>query len=383
MNPEQITARPPVAAPAAKRETYLDTLRVYLTMLVIFHHAAVTYGAPGGWYYSEPVGGLVPGLLLTVFVSTNQSFFMGLFFFLSAYFILPSLARKSTLKFMLDRLKRLGIPLIVYSFLLTPAILTVVHWGDGVDFVGYAFHREQWIQVGVLWFTLALLIFSALYCVLYATGTVKKQSLRLPGDWQIAAFAIGLGIISFIIRIYFPVGWTLQPFGFQPGHFTQYIALFTLGIVAYRNQWLEALTYARGRKWLFVALGVLLIGFPGMYSLKIILKSDLDAFLGGLTIESFASAVWEQFMGISIILALLGMGKSVWTRQGGLLKAMSRSAYAVYIIHPLVLVTASVVLKDFALPSLVKFVLAGGSAVLLSFVAGAVLVRIPGVKEVV
>ncbi len=69
------------------REVYLDNLRVYLTILVIFHHAAVTYGAPGSWYYSETLtGGLVPGILLTLFVSTNQSFFMGLFFFFVGLF---------------------------------------------------------------------------------------------------------------------------------------------------------------------------------------------------------------------------------------------------------------------------------------------------------
>ena len=32
---------------------YLDLLRVFLTMLVFYHHSAVAFGASGGWYYIE------------------------------------------------------------------------------------------------------------------------------------------------------------------------------------------------------------------------------------------------------------------------------------------------------------------------------------------
>ena len=106
-----------------ERENYIDNIRVALTILVVLHHAAVTYGAPGGWYYKETTNGLVTPLLLTVFVSINQSFFMGLFFFLSSYFIPASYERKGTGKFLLDRFKRLGIPLLFYSLIISPVTI--------------------------------------------------------------------------------------------------------------------------------------------------------------------------------------------------------------------------------------------------------------------
>ena len=70
-----------VSADPAPRLHYVDHLRVLLTALVILHHAAITYGAPGGWYYREdPVNGLAAEVLLVLFVATNQAYFMGFFF---------------------------------------------------------------------------------------------------------------------------------------------------------------------------------------------------------------------------------------------------------------------------------------------------------------
>ena len=103
---------------------YIDNLRVLLIILVILHHCFITYGAPGGWYYIEATkkqGVLGP---MTLFVATNQSFFMGFFFFLSALFIDPSFLKKGRKTFVLDRLKRLGIPLIFYSLIFSPFLNT-------------------------------------------------------------------------------------------------------------------------------------------------------------------------------------------------------------------------------------------------------------------
>ena len=135
--------------------------------------------------------------------------------------------------------------------------------------------------------------------------------------------------------------------------------------------------------WLWIAVILIFIGFPGIYLLKTLTHSELDAFLGGLTIQSFVNAMWEQLLGISIIVALLSISKYTWNRQGNFMKLLSRSAYAVYIIHPLVLVCISIVLKDFTLAIILKFIISGILAVVASFIIGMLLVRIPFVKDVV
>jgi fucose 4-O-acetylase-like acetyltransferase len=372
--------------PVKERENYIDNIRVLLTMLVVLHHAAVTYGASGGWYYKEEAGGLATQLPLTIFVSVNQSFFMGLFFFLSSYFIFPSYERKGTSRFLLDRFKRLGIPLVFYSLVISPVTIyiAIAHQHPGLSFKDYYLNREHWIETGVLWFTAALLIFTTVFILLQSVATKKDQrAAKFPGNRSIFIFAIALGVISFFVRIVFPIGWTLPSLGFQFAHFPQYIALFIIGIIAHRNQWLSTLSYQQGKVWLWTAVALIVIGFPGIYILKIITHSELDAFLGGVTIQSFVNAMWEQTLGISIMAALLSISKYSLNKQGAFLKALSRSAYAVYIIHPLVLVCISILLKDFSIAPLLKFVIAGLLAIAVSFIVGMLLVRIPVVKDIV
>ena len=74
-------------APAAKstRLFFVDHLRAFLIILVIMHHLAITYGASGSFYYHDTTTTLT-ALLLTIFVTIDQAFFMGLFFLISAYF---------------------------------------------------------------------------------------------------------------------------------------------------------------------------------------------------------------------------------------------------------------------------------------------------------
>ena len=98
----------------SQKIVYLDHVKVLLTVLVVLHHAFIAYGGPGGWYYRQPATNLRTLLPITIFVSTNQSFFMGLFFLLAAYFIEPSLKRKGTWVYLKDRFKRLVIPLLFY-----------------------------------------------------------------------------------------------------------------------------------------------------------------------------------------------------------------------------------------------------------------------------
>ena len=77
------------------RLLYIDNLRILLTILVIMHHFAIGYGAPGGFWYSEngPMSD-VSEILLTLFVALNQAFFMGFFFMISSYFSPGSIDRK-------------------------------------------------------------------------------------------------------------------------------------------------------------------------------------------------------------------------------------------------------------------------------------------------
>jgi glucans biosynthesis protein C len=55
---------------------------------------------------------------MAIFIDINQAYFMGLLFLISGYFSPQSLDRKGPARFVRDRLIRLGIPLVVFYFVL-------------------------------------------------------------------------------------------------------------------------------------------------------------------------------------------------------------------------------------------------------------------------
>jgi hypothetical protein len=366
---------------------YIDNLRVFLITLVVLHHTFITYGAPGGWYYKEATRHLAALNPMTLFVSTDQSFFMGFFFFLSALFIESSIVRKGLQFFIADRLKRLGIPLLFYSLVISPVLNWYVErfgYDKKISFWKYLSGYHHWVDFGVLWFVAALLVFTFIYLLIRPLIKLNTEKLRpVPGNYIILLFAFSIGIISYLVRIIFPVGWVLQPVGFQLAHFSQYISMFILGLIAARNQWLDHFDVKKAKPFAIIALSMIFIGFPLMYMVKIVTGCSIETFAGAGTFQSFLSAIWEQITGFSIVVVLLGYGREKWNRQSMLLKNMSRSAYAVYIFHPLVLVSLALSIRSITIDPALKLLIVAPLAVVFSFLTGELLVRIPGVKNIV
>jgi len=372
----------------AGKIAYIDNLKVVLTALVVLHHTFITYGAPGGWYYSEKTTQTAAQILMTVFVATNQSFFMGLFFFISAYFTESSYRKKGASRFITDRLKRLGIPLMFYSFILSPVLSYLVYrfgQGHNITYLQYLGGFHHWIDFGVLWFVASLLLFNLIYVAAMQVFRTPNPLLlaQAPGVTSIVFFTLTLALGTYLVRCVFPVGWVLQPVGFQLGHFVQYVTLFVLGIMAQRGQWLNRLNYKMGKSFLIIALLMLIAGFPAIYYVKIITNSPIETFSGNGCWQSLMYACWEQFIGVFIIVALLGVAKQKWNGQPSLMKKLSRTAFGVYIFHPLVLISLSMLFKAWSVDPAVKLLFVAPLAVSGSFLLAHLLLKIPGVKEII
>lgn len=363
------------------RTDYLDHIKIILTILVILHHACVSYGAPGGWYFRQPShleGALIA---MTVFVATNQSFFMGFFFLLSAYFTEPSLLRKGPKVFIQDRLKRFGIPLVFYSLVLSPFMSFLVYRHDhAVTYFQYLQGYDNWIEFGVLWFVAALLVFTFIFVAL---RNVKTVAGVFPGTGKILLFTIGLGLISYFVRLVFPVGWVLHPVGFQFGHFPQYIALFIIGIIARRNNWMEQLPYSTAKRFGWIALLMVIIGFPTMFYLRTLWQSPIANFQGGWNRLSFLYSIWEQVTGVSIIIFITGIFKHKWNGHSTFMSRLSREAFAVYIFHPLPLIVFALLLADWNADPAVKLLIVAPLGVISALLIAKILVKVPIVNKII
>jgi glucans biosynthesis protein C len=336
---------------------YIENLRIFVISLVVLHHLSITYGAPGGWYYVESQAGFPEVIPLTMFVATNQSFFMGMFFFISAFFILPSLNRKGFYQFTRDRLIRLGIPLLIFYFFLSPLTVFIRDrfiFHNDVSFFNYWISR-QGLGFGPMWFIEALLLFTIIF--LFIIKPLKiKITLSFPSITKILLVAIIIGIFQFVIRIWLPVGWSMPFTNFQLSFFVQYIFFFTIGIIAYQNNWLFLIPIKIGKQMFIFSQVLIFIVMPTMIFIGNLEEIGVNAFRGGLTWQNLTYAIWEQLVGFSLIIGLLALFKKYLNRQGIITKQLSDITYGVYIFHSPILITISAIFKTWEIPLGIKFI---------------------------
>lgn len=383
-----------VAAPAQSKPRifYIDNIRIYLTVLVILHHIAVGYGGSGAWLVYEssfyPIEGLTV-IIFTLFNAINQSYFMAFFFLLAGYFTPRSFEKKGTSTFSKDRLIRLGIPLVVYAAIVSPIAEFIARnyaYAQGWSFLDIIQNRIDNIIIGVdhLWFLLALLFFAGFYVVyrrLKPASSSNESESSFPKDKLIIAAIVTVAIISYIIRIVSPIGYSFF-FNFQFGHFTHYAFMFWIGILAYYGKWFDKLQSSQAKRWIGLAiitvllLPVLLLAFINLSS------PDFTPFLGGLTIESLIYSFWESFALISISIGTLYVFKTRLNRSNRVLNNMGGSAYTAYIIHAIVIVVLMIIMIPVVLPAFLKAVIVAVIGVPLVFGLSALIRKIPGFSRV-
>jgi surface polysaccharide O-acyltransferase-like enzyme len=371
----------------AGKISYINNIKVILTVLVVLHHAAITYGAPGSWYFVQKTNKISELFPLTVFVATNQSFFMGFFFFLSALFVRSSYQKKGTFRFVMDRLKRLGIPLVFYSIVLSPILnYSVEHYGHGEhsSFAGYMSGYHHWIDFGVLWFAAALLIFNLIYVLNEKYRLIRwKMTIPFPSNKSLLLWALGLGVFSFLTRLVFPVGWRLDPLGFQLGDFPQYILLFIAGLAAHKNHWLDQTTLKQGKPMARGARIMVLVVLPVIFIFALKWKIPVDNFSGGFNFSSAVYSLWEMTTAIMIITAFLCIGKTRLNRSSPFLTELSQDSFGVYIFHPLFLISLSLAIRFWDIDPGLKLLLVGPLAVVSCFLFVFLIRKIPFIRSII
>ncbi len=388
---QAVPAAAAVSAKAVARLLFVDNIRVFLTILVILHHLMITYSGTGSWYYNEGSDDGITRFVGGMFCSVNQAYFMGLFLLISAYFVPGSYDRKGPGRFLKDRLMRLGIPLAVFSWVLHPLFvyvglvlaydlqLSLWEWITTEYFTKYG---QPVLGAGPLWFVEVLLIFSLLYVlwrlVFRDRPADSAVDAPFPGNGAIAVFALLLGVAGFAFRLVFPMDdYLFKPLNLQLGFFAQYIALFVLGLIAYRRNWLLGLPDKTGRLWL--GLAVLLI----LVRLGLQLAMDTGAMTGALVKggwhwEALTYALWESFMCMSMSIGVIYAFRRYLNHRGKLADFLVPNAYTAYIIHALVITSVALIARDLLpLHPLLKFVVLAMVTVPLCFGLSALIRKIP------
>ena len=360
---------------------FIDNLRAFLIILVILQHLAITYGAPTGlWYIHEGVVDLPAGFFYVFFLAANQAFFMGLLFLFAGYFTAPSYDRKGYGLFFADRALRLGLPIGVFIYVIDP-LMKYALTGFQVPLLNLFLSSPfEGLGFGPLWFIEALLYFTIVYIIWRTFKPKPMRAYSIPSNRGILLFGLLLGAVTFAVRLVFPVGYSFDLLGFQFPFFPQYIALFPVGLLAYRGNWILTMPKETGRLWSRVAI-VLLLLMPVLIVVGST-STSLGPFGGGWSWQAVTFAFWEQLFCIAV-----SIGLNVWFRekinmQSRFTKALTESSYAAYILQAPILVYFTVALQGIQMPPPLKFAVFSPIAVALCFLAGFAVRKIPKVDRV-
>jgi glucans biosynthesis protein C len=389
------------------RLSHIDDARSLVIFLVVLVHASVTYSGLGGWYVIEtdPASlSLLSKVAFGLFNSFNQAWFMGILFFFGGYFASDGLSRKTVKGFAKDRLKRLGIPLAGFVFVVNPLVL--YYLVDPYDlgnagnpaavYVGKYIGEGWFLQgTGPLWFAETLLIFSLALalvraisgrCALRGLGLARPQSeasardasaesvpsARAPSVRSLVALILVTAIAAFSIRLVFPIGTSVLNLQFC--YFASYIALFAFGARGHSCGWFLSLTSGKGERWLYaafagIAFWALIMVFGGP------LQGDLNAMNGGLNLTSAAYALWESFTAVAMSVGITAFLANRRKEPGALSRFLSRNSFSVYVFHPVFLIGLTRILFAWRVAPLPKALAVGLLAYALSSAFAELVVR--------
>ena len=333
-----------------KRLYYLDTLKVMLTILVVFHHAAEAYSPYSAWVYKPSnKDEMMP--LIWHFNSVNAAFFMGLFFFIAGYFVPRSYDKQGVWVFIKKKLLRLGIPVVLVTALLT--------------------YATGQLEVGHLWYVESLLLF----CLIYALVRRFVSPVQINSNvslWGLLAVALVMGVGGYFIRQVSPQDnwiWVLGFIHIEPAHYLQYVIMFVLGVLAYRGQWLTEIKNRTGAISLLIGSALAI----GDY-----VRNDGE--WNNFVYQWFG--IYESLLCVFFSVGLLWLFREFVNGTNAFQNWCSQQAYGAYIVHLFVLLAVQNMTDSLVLPGIVKFLIIGSVASVISFIVTYLLRLIPGVKKI-
>lgn len=384
------------------RDISLDYLRATLVLMVVAHHSSLAYTTFAHFnpidYLSSthPVVDSSRWLFLDYAENFNDVFFMSLLFCISGLFVWPALQRYGVLKFLRQRLMRLGIPFILGSFFIMPLAYYVSWQLTGNDAGYFAFWKQfiltTWIP-GPLWFIWLLLLFDVIVAVVFLI--LSKRSFKIAdmicttGKRRPLIIAI---IMFFVCAfLYIPMlarfgfgTWTAfltLPFTFQVPRFGLHFAWFFLGFLIGYNRHDKGILSFDGtmtQHWLrwifscFIAYNMLVF-IPRIPILTLHLSAKR---LGGIeAILWVVSCVMSCFGFLALFRGTIKKNR-LW------MDSITRNSYAIYLVHYMFVLWLQRLFMKLPIHASIKFVFVFLGATFFSWIAAQLLLKIPKVNQI-
>ena len=159
-------------------------------------------------------------------------------------------------------------------------------------------------------------------------------------------------VFAFLTRLVFPIGTGFLNLQFC--YFPSYIVMFIAGIIIGENNMLDSVTAGNNIVWIKNSL---VIGIP-LWCIIMLFGGPLEGRMdinGGFCWQSFAFAAWESLTAIGFSVGLIAFFRKNLNAGGKISLLLSENAFASYVFHAPILISVSLVLKNWATFTIVKF----------------------------
>ncbi len=365
-----------------RRHASIDNLKVVLVTGVVVGHTTMAWTGVGDWVFREPPV-REPLLSFLVLIAVIGALFaIPVFFFVAGMFTPASLERKGLGRFLVERLVRLGLPMLFFVIFLSPVVEYVdpgnAEWDRG--FGPFILHIWWPPAPGPTWFLGVLFVFSAAYGVARTIWPRRPSGSAVSAPRSLATIVIAMAVTSYFVRMQVPLGveFGRLALGQTPG----WVAGFGLGVMAGERNWLErrpcsVSSLTRRLAWLGLVATAAFIGTAAATG------ADIDTYAGGGTWQSFLMAALEGSLVVGMSFWLVDVFDRRFAHQTGLVRELSRSSYAAFVVHQVVLVGLVLATRLTPLAPEIEYLAVCVLGVMLSFGLGALLVRIPSAGKVI
>ncbi|MBR4695502.1 MAG: acyltransferase [Selenomonadaceae bacterium] len=322
---------------------FLDNLKWFIIWLMVVFHGAMCYMAyaPEWWYVVDTAQ---PVFSATVFICWVDIFIMPVMFFVSGYFGLKSLSRRSAGEFLGGKWPRIVCPWLFGSLCIAPFIAYLILASRNSPIGFWEFYTTlfwgPFYQQAHYWYLGALM---ALYILLLAAVAIfpslRERSIlsHVPSfGFFFLLFAVSFVSIGVIGSYMHPDTWRAYAYVLvlQPVRVPSYILIFFVGALAWRWQWFTLGGYVPSAKRWGIAFALL---GPVYLWQKLFLPYT------GIPQETliWVNAFCQAAFMVAAVFFLLGFFHIFWNYTTPLLSSLSETSYAVYYVHqPILFCTA-------------------------------------------
>ena len=365
-----------------RREFGLDWLRVIAFVILIGYHTGM-YFVP--WPWSVKNNRIYEG------ITWEMIFFnlwrLPLLFFISGAGTWFNLRRRGYGSFALERLTRLGLPLLFGMLVIVPPqiwverLLAGQSFGSYFEFWATVFRFEAYPKGNLswhhLWFLPYILTYSLVGIPVFAI--LRSERGRRATEW-LARQCERPGVVYLVNVPNIIVSLLLAPYWPHTNNLTSDWAnligsgmTFLWGFIICGNQRFLELIERRRREFLAVAAVTVVL----VYAIR--LNSGWTAGLSPFERQLVFTLV-DAYYGMSMIFALVGWARAKLNRDSAALRYANTAVYPFYIVHQTITVLAGYAWRGWDLPFAVKFPLLFGVTFAGSWLIYELVRRIPVIR---